>query len=136
MATLLCPNCIMVEVVRTELVLIISHFMHTVIGNFTIQPQTLQVPISQIAAFECESSNSFPEPSISWLKDGIPVAVDNVSVIVSPLQTLFIREFDPATHTGSYQCVITNIAGTRISKAAVLSAADTSSGCKLRCVFH
>ena len=103
------------------------------IGDVTIQPQSLEVPIGQIAALECESSSSFPEPTISWLKDDIPVVVDNVSVIVSPLGTPFIRDFDPdpQTHAGSYQCVISNIVGTRMSKVGVLSAVSNSSACKL-----
>ena len=105
--------------------------MHIVIRDFTIQPQSLEVAIGQIAALECELSNSFPGPTLSWLKNSIPVVIDNVSVIISPLQTLFIREFDPGTHAGSYQCVIRNIAGIRTSEEAVLSAVSNSSGCKL-----
>ena len=103
---------------------------HIVIGNFTIQPQSLEVPTDQIAALECESSNSFPEPTISWLKDGNPV-IFNESVIVSPLQTLFIRDFDEEVHPGAYQCVISNIAGNRTSEVAELSAIRNKSACKL-----
>ena len=102
--------------------------MCTVIGEFTIQPRSLEVPFGQVAALECESSDSLPEPTISWLKDGIPVSVDDVAVIVSPLQTLFIRDFDPQVHAGSYQCVISNVAGTKTSEAAVLSAFVNTTG--------
>lgn len=102
-----------------------------VLGEITVQPQdVVDLPVGQIAAFECRAESARPEPGITWYKGATPITVSGeggARINVSELTgTLFIRDIQPSD-AWSYHCVASSVAGSVESRQASLSvsAADT-----------
>ncbi|KAK5974865.1 hypothetical protein GCK32_004431, partial [Trichostrongylus colubriformis] len=77
---------------------------------------------------ECETLNlsvtvtGSPEPQVVWLKDDVPIEIDNVHILTREegrgLFTLTIKD-TKVTDIGSYSCKATNIAGEARTEATV-----------------
>lgn len=81
---------------------------------------------------EClPDDSSFPEPSVMWYMDGIPLTIDDepTKYFVSPnTKTLLISEVN-VSDSGDYHCVLTNPAGSvsRSQHLHVISLMDDES---------
>ncbi|XP_038047946.1 roundabout homolog 1-like isoform X2 [Patiria miniata] len=69
---------------------------------------------------ECQPPRGYPEPTVTWSKDGEDVIVDGDRVKVLQDGNLMISQAR-RTDTGSYVCIATNSIGTRQSPPAILN---------------
>ncbi|XP_071806287.1 roundabout homolog 2-like isoform X1 [Asterias amurensis] len=69
---------------------------------------------------ECQPPRGYPEPVVSWSKDGQDVNTDGDRVKVLQDGNLMISQAR-RTDTGSYVCIATNTIGTRQSPPAILN---------------
>ncbi|XP_014240160.1 neogenin isoform X2 [Cimex lectularius] len=90
------------------------------------QPQSLNVYPKQTAHFACHS-NSKPQPTVTWIKDQLPLVLDETRMIVLPSGSLEIDEVQ-VSDIGSYQCNISGLAGYRLSEKAFLTVSQDLEG--------
>ena len=99
----------------------VSILYFAVLGEITVQPQDVDLPGGQIAAFECRAEKARPEPTIVWYRGSTLLVSDGAKINVSELTgTLFIRDIR-SSDAGSYHCVASNVAGAVESRQASLS---------------
>ncbi|XP_047734300.1 roundabout homolog 4 isoform X3 [Prionailurus viverrinus] len=86
---------------------------------FQTQPQDTVATVGKQVVLECGPPWGHPEPTVSWWKDGKPLALQPGRHVVSrgSLQMARAEKSD----TGTYMCVATNSAGRRESRAARVS---------------
>uniref|UniRef100_A0A8C0T1H0 Roundabout homolog 4 n=2 Tax=Canis lupus TaxID=9612 RepID=A0A8C0T1H0_CANLF len=87
--------------------------------DFQTQPQDTVATVGEQVILECGPPLGHPEPTVSWWKDGKPLALrpGRHSVSRGSLQMARAEKSD----AGTYMCVATNSAGQRESRAARVS---------------
>ena len=71
--------------------------------------------INTSEVLKCRSPRGYPKPNVSWIKDGVPLGkreLETFHIRLTKKNNLLIRKLK-AQHTGKYQCVVRNFAGTR-----------------------
>ncbi|XP_072950045.1 neogenin-like [Epargyreus clarus] len=88
--------------------------------EFRAEPRDVHVAAGEPALLECIPPKGVPDPSVHWLKDGLPYDVEmNGRVTITETGGLKILETLP-NDSGLFRCVASNIAGERQSRAAAL----------------
>ncbi|XP_023557244.1 roundabout homolog 4 [Octodon degus] len=87
--------------------------------DFQIQPQDTVAMVGEQVILECGPPWGYPEPTVSWWKDGKPLALQPGRHTVSSGSLLVSRA--KKSDTGIYMCAATNSAGQRESRAARVS---------------
>lgn len=87
--------------------------------NFQIQPRDTVATVGEQVILECVPPWGHPEPTVSWWKDGKPLALQPGRHMVSRGSLLMVRA--EKSDAGTYMCVATNNAGQRESRAARVS---------------
>ncbi|XP_008534220.2 roundabout homolog 4 [Equus przewalskii] len=87
--------------------------------DFQTQPQDTVATVGEQMILECGPPWGHPEPTVSWWKDGKPLALQPGQHTVSRGSLLMARA--EKSDTGTYMCVATNNAGRRESRAARVS---------------
>ncbi|XP_005004986.1 roundabout homolog 4 isoform X2 [Cavia porcellus] len=87
--------------------------------DFQIQPQDTVAMVGEQLVLECGPPWGYPEPTVSWWKDGKPLALQPGRHTVSRGSLLVSRA--EKSDTGIYMCAATNNAGQRESRAARVS---------------
>ncbi|XP_012785951.2 roundabout homolog 4 isoform X1 [Ochotona princeps] len=91
--------------------------------DFQIQPRDTVAVEGKQVILECGPPRGYPEPIVSWWKDGTPLALQPGQHMVSRGSLLMTRA--EKRDAGIYMCVATNTAGRRESRAARLSVQDS-----------
>ncbi|KAB1254911.1 Roundabout-like protein 4, partial [Camelus dromedarius] len=91
--------------------------------DFQIQPRDIVATVGEQMVLECGPPWGHPEPTVSWWKDGKPLALQPGRHSVSRGSLLMARA--EKSDTGTYMCVATNSAGQRESRAARVSVQET-----------
>ncbi|XP_052464003.1 roundabout homolog 4-like isoform X1 [Carassius gibelio] len=88
--------------------------------EFRVQPSDVEVAIGEVAVMNCRPPVGYPEPNVTWRKDGTLINSSNEhytelngKLIIAPAQK---------NDSGVYSCIASNTAGVRESRAARLSA--------------
>ena len=69
----------------------------------------------------CAPPRAKPRPKVRWLKDDRNLVIDNIRILFEIRSNkLTIKDFRKEDE-GSYQCQATNVAGRKLSKAAVVT---------------
>lgn len=84
--------------------------------DFQIQPQDTVALAGEQVILECGPPWGYPEPTVSWWKDGKPLDLQQGRLTVSSGSLLMSRA--EKSDTGIYMCAATNVAGQRESRAA------------------
>ncbi|KAM8817219.1 roundabout homolog 4 isoform 1-T1 [Rhynchonycteris naso] len=92
--------------------------------DFQIQPQDTVAMVGEQVTLECEPPWGRPEPTVSWWKDGKPLALQPGRLVVSRGSLLMVKA--EKSDAGMYMCMATNSAGRRESRAARVSVQDPS----------
>ncbi|XP_062054432.1 roundabout homolog 4 [Lepus europaeus] len=87
--------------------------------DFQIQPRDTVAVVGEQVILECGPPWGYPEPIVSWWKDGKPLALRPGQHMVSRGSLLMVRA--ERSDAGIYMCVATNSAGKRESRAARVS---------------
>nr|XP_012607980.1 roundabout homolog 4 isoform X3 [Microcebus murinus] len=87
--------------------------------DFQIQPRDTVAVEGEQVVLECGPPWGHPEPTVSWWKDGKPLALQPGRHMVSKGSLLMTRA--EKSDAGTYMCVATNNAGQRESRAARVS---------------
>ncbi|XP_017379446.1 roundabout homolog 4 isoform X1 [Cebus imitator] len=87
--------------------------------DFQIQPRDTVAVVGEQMTLECGPPWGHPEPTVSWWKDGKPLALQPGRHTVSGGSLLMARA--EKSDAGTYMCVATNSAGHRESRAARVS---------------
>ncbi|XP_058145315.1 roundabout homolog 4 isoform X2 [Dasypus novemcinctus] len=87
--------------------------------DFQIQPRDKVAVVGEQVLLECGPPRGHPEPTVSWWKDGKPLALQPGRHTVSRGSLLVARA--EKSDSGTYMCVATNKAGQRESRAARVS---------------
>ncbi|XP_045411678.1 roundabout homolog 4 isoform X2 [Lemur catta] len=87
--------------------------------DFQIQPRDTAAVEGEQVTLECGPPWGHPEPTVSWWKDGKPLALQPGRHTVSRGSLLMARA--EKSDEGTYMCVATNNAGQRESRAARVS---------------
>nr|XP_054381479.1 roundabout homolog 4 [Pongo abelii] len=87
--------------------------------DFQIQPRDMVAVVGEQVTLECGPPWGHPEPTVSWWKDGKPLAFQPGRHTVSGGSLLMARA--EKSDAGTYMCVATNSAGHRESRAARVS---------------
>uniref|UniRef100_G3RGN3 Roundabout homolog 4 n=1 Tax=Gorilla gorilla gorilla TaxID=9595 RepID=G3RGN3_GORGO len=87
--------------------------------DFQIQPRDMVAVVGEQFTLECGPPWGHPEPTVSWWKDGKPLALQPGRHTVSGGSLLMARA--EKSDAGTYMCVATNSAGHRESRAARVS---------------
>ncbi|XP_008833250.1 roundabout homolog 4 [Nannospalax galili] len=87
--------------------------------DFQIQPQDTVVVVGNQLVLECTPPWGSPKPSVSWWKDGKPLALQPGRHTVSG-DSLLVAKAEKSD-MGMYKCIATNHAGQRESRAARVS---------------
>uniref|UniRef100_A0A8D3DPX9 Ig-like domain-containing protein n=1 Tax=Scophthalmus maximus TaxID=52904 RepID=A0A8D3DPX9_SCOMX len=86
---------------------------------FVKEISSLNVKISEMSEFTCQFHGD-PLPTVTWLKDGHPLAHNPDYDIMSKSNTSKLTIYYPTTdHEGTYDCVITNKHGKSICSATL-----------------
>ncbi|VVC43054.1 Hypothetical protein CINCED_3A018710 [Cinara cedri] len=102
----------------------ISHKVNLVVTyfrqEFRTQPKDANPASGDTVRLECDPPKGYPEPSVSWQKNGEPMPLDSKKrwYIEEP-GNLVIRDVN-SEDDGSYTCIASNLAGTRKSKPIML----------------
>ncbi|XP_048199679.1 roundabout homolog 4 isoform X1 [Perognathus longimembris pacificus] len=91
--------------------------------NFQIQPQDTVVTVGEPVILQCKPPRGFPEPTVSWWKDGKPLILQPGRHNVSKGGLLVTRA--KKSDAGSYMCVASNNAGQQESQSARLSVQES-----------
>ncbi|XP_011290181.1 netrin receptor unc-5 [Musca domestica] len=88
--------------------------------QFVTSPTSLRVEVGTRAELYCEPPSGFPEPTVSWYKNNVPITENkDIGPTVSATGTLTFRQVT-LQDMANYTCVAENIAGKRNSDSAVL----------------
>ncbi|XP_062950215.1 roundabout homolog 4 isoform X2 [Cynocephalus volans] len=87
--------------------------------DFQIQPHDTVAVLGEQVILECGPPWGYPEPTVSWWKDGKPLALQPGRHTVSRGSLLMARA--KKSDAGTYMCVAANNAGQRESRAARVS---------------
>ncbi|XP_014649200.1 PREDICTED: roundabout homolog 4 isoform X1 [Ceratotherium simum simum] len=87
--------------------------------DFQIQPQDTVATVGEQVILECGPPWGHPEPTVTWWKDGKPLALQPGRHTVSRGSLLMARA--EKSDAGTYLCVATNNAGQRESRGARVS---------------
>ena len=83
------------------------------------QPQSATFFTGRMAYIECGiNSDTFPEPTIKWLKDSVPVETSGRYFISPNTKSLIIKQIILGD-SGMYTCEVSNVAGTITSNATL-----------------
>ncbi|XP_047375621.1 roundabout homolog 4 isoform X2 [Sciurus carolinensis] len=91
--------------------------------DFQIQPRDKVAVVGEQVILECGPPWGYPEPTVSWWKDGKPLALQPGRHTVSKGSLLVARA--EKSDTGTYMCVANNNAGQRESRAARVSVQES-----------
>ncbi|XP_036894126.1 roundabout homolog 4 isoform X2 [Sturnira hondurensis] len=84
--------------------------------DFQIQPQDTVATVGEQLILKCQPPRGHPEPTVSWWKDGKPLALQPGRHTVSRGSLMMLRA--EKSDEGTYMCMATNDAGQRESRAA------------------
>ncbi|XP_024413136.2 roundabout homolog 4 isoform X2 [Desmodus rotundus] len=84
--------------------------------DFQIQPQDTVATVGEPVILKCGPPWGHPEPTVSWWKDGKPLALQPGRHTVSRGSLMMLRT--EKSDEGTYMCMATNNAGQRESRAA------------------
>ncbi|XP_059873718.1 roundabout homolog 4 isoform X6 [Delphinus delphis] len=87
--------------------------------DFQVQPRDVVATVGEQVILQCGPPWGHPEPTVSWWKDGKPLALQPGRHSVSRGSLLMARA--EKSDAGTYMCVATNSAGRRESRAARVS---------------
>nr|KAF6404011.1 roundabout guidance receptor 4 [Molossus molossus] len=87
--------------------------------DFQLQPQDTVATVGEQVVLECGPPWGHPEPTVSWWKDGKPLALQPGRHMVSR-GSLLVGKAEKSD-AGTYMCVANNSAGQRESRAARVS---------------
>ncbi|XP_019797266.1 roundabout homolog 4 isoform X11 [Tursiops truncatus] len=87
--------------------------------DFQVQPRDAVATVGEQVILQCGPPWGHPEPTVSWWKDGKPLALQPGRHSVSRGSLLMARA--EKSDAGTYMCVATNSAGRRESRAARVS---------------
>ncbi|KAM9659889.1 roundabout homolog 4 [Trichechus inunguis] len=87
--------------------------------DFQVQPRDMVATVGEQVTLGCRPPWGLPEPTVSWWKDGKPLALQPGQHRVSRGSLLVARA--EKSDSGTYMCVATNNAGRRESRAAWVS---------------
>ncbi|XP_057551848.1 roundabout homolog 4 isoform X2 [Hippopotamus amphibius kiboko] len=87
--------------------------------DFQVQPRDVVATVGERVILQCAPPWGHPEPTVSWWKDGKPLALQPGRHSVSRGSLLMARA--EKSDAGTYMCVATNTAGQRESRAARVS---------------
>ncbi|MBV99467.1 Roundabout 4, partial [Eschrichtius robustus] len=87
--------------------------------DFQVQPRDAVATVGEQVILQCGPPWGHPEPTVSWWKDGKPLALQPGRQSVSRGSLLMARA--EKSDAGTYMCVATNSAGRRESRAARVS---------------
>ncbi|XP_058926285.1 roundabout homolog 4 isoform X2 [Kogia breviceps] len=87
--------------------------------DFQVQPRDQVATVGEQVILQCGPPWGHPEPTVSWWKDGKPLALQPGRHSVSRGSLLMARAEE--SDAGTYMCVATNSAGRRESRAARVS---------------
>ncbi|XP_020013403.1 roundabout homolog 4 isoform X3 [Castor canadensis] len=91
--------------------------------DFQIQPQDTVATVGEQVILECGPPWGYPQPAVSWWKDGKPLALQPGRHTVSRGSLLLARA--EKSDVGTYMCVAINNAGQRESRVAKLSVQES-----------
>ncbi|KAM5246027.1 roundabout homolog 4 [Ctenodactylus gundi] len=91
--------------------------------DFHLQPQDTVAVVGERVILKCRPPGGYPEPTVSWWKDGKPLAFQPGRHMVSSDSLLVSRA--EKSDAGTYMCVATNSAGQRESRAARVSVQES-----------
>ncbi|XP_034240245.1 protein sax-3-like, partial [Thrips palmi] len=89
--------------------------------TFSTEPRSMRVAQGDDALLECGPPKGQPEPTITWTKDGETLDLDSSKRFRLADGSNLAIETVHIADRGIYQCVATNIAGSRESKEAHLT---------------
>ncbi|KAF6082802.1 roundabout guidance receptor 4 [Phyllostomus discolor] len=84
--------------------------------DFQTQPQDTVATVGEQVILKCRPPRGHPEPTVSWWKDGKPLALQSGRHAVSRGSLMMLRA--EKSDEGTYMCMATNDAGRRESRAA------------------
>ncbi|XP_006892907.1 PREDICTED: roundabout homolog 4 [Elephantulus edwardii] len=90
--------------------------------DFQVQPRDTVAMVGEQVILECKPPWGFPEPTVSWWKDGKPLVLQPGQYVMSDGSLLMTRA--EKSDSGTYMCVATNSARQRESRAARVSIQD------------
>nr|XP_045001817.1 roundabout homolog 4 isoform X1 [Jaculus jaculus] len=91
--------------------------------DFQVQPRDTVAVVGEQLILECGPPRGYPKPSVSWWKDGKPLALQPGRHTMSRSSLLVARA--EKSDSGIYMCVATNNAGQRESRAARVSVQES-----------
>ncbi|XP_014235296.1 roundabout homolog 1-like [Trichogramma pretiosum] len=89
--------------------------------EFRVEPQNTRVATGETALLECGPPRGHPEPVLQWKKNGHVIDLEsNKRISLVDGGNLMITDIKQSDH-GKYQCIASNVAGTRESAIAQLT---------------
>ncbi|CAH1263527.1 ROBO1 [Branchiostoma lanceolatum] len=88
--------------------------------DFKENPRSLTVAVGEPAVLQCDPPRGYPEPRITWEKNGLVVRNEGERIRVLESGKLMISEVKKSD-AGTYVCIGTNMVGRRVSEQATLS---------------
>lgn len=93
----------------------------TLRDDFRTRPKNVQAVLGQQATLECSPPRGYPEPVVSWKKDGRDLRLDqDMRRTVHQTGDLIITDVQPVD-AGFYTCLARNMVGTRETEAVKLT---------------
>lgn len=83
-------------------------------------PKNVRVASGETAVLECAPPRGYPEPAISWKRNGEKVNTGTGRIRLVGIGNLMISEVRPGDE-GRYQCIAENMVGVRESPPALLN---------------
>jgi hypothetical protein len=99
--------------------LIIFFFFVVLRDEFKVMPKNVRVAAGETAVMECAPPRGFPEPVISWKRNGEKLNTGTGRIRLAG-SNLMISEVRPGDE-GRYQCIAENLVGIRESPPALLN---------------
>ncbi len=87
--------------------------------EFKVMPKNVRVAAGETAVMECAPPRGFPEPVISWKRNGEKLNTGTGRIRLTG-SNLMISEVRPGDE-GRYQCIAENLVGVRESPPALLN---------------
>nr|XP_053626420.1 neural cell adhesion molecule L1.1-like [Cherax quadricarinatus] len=100
------------------------NFLTVLRENFRKSPSSLGVKEGATAVFECDPPKGHPTPVVTWRLDGQALVLPRHRYRQEGT-TLLVSHVIPSDE-GEYRCVVTNMAGQRVSQVALLTVFESA----------